>query len=448
MKIQEVPNIIKLCDKTNISLLIESKHGIGKSSILKQFAKENDMEWEILILSLLDVGDLAGLPVSRTIQGQESTVWSSPAWHTRIVNRVWKEELEIKDLMFKNKEMKEKFLGSSYNKNKTISREDLNNFYCNIKDIQNYNGINPLLQQNEIVWNKAKRTVLVLDEFNRSATDILNASLQLVLDKRLNDHVLPWVGDKKPLVVAAINPDDSNYAVNTFDPAMLDRFMYINIEPNLDSFLAYARDKKLNNHIQEFLLQNNDKLYFEPENDNNVTTTPRSWEMLSRVIDNLDIIPAKNHYAVIKGLISSEIASQFIQFLRTFKNQITFNKVNDTIKTTTGTIEEVADKIKEKFVKFQEPLQQLDMAKAFYNYYKDAKVEITKPLLVYLYSINLEQATAMILETKKEDRFLKKISNIDKFHNDNNLLKKILISSNVFKDELTKVNDLNVATES
>ncbi len=104
-----------------------------------------------------------------------------------------------------------------------ITREQLNILYCEY--IKDYSGQLLLHLQELVKYKKAKRSVLFLDEMNRSATDTLNASLQLVLDRRLNDHRLPIVNGRPTLVAAAINPADADYTVNTFDPALLDRFI-------------------------------------------------------------------------------------------------------------------------------------------------------------------------------------------------------------------------------
>lgn len=439
MTIAQLPTMLDVCDKANISPLIESKHGIGKSSIIKQFAKDNNMECEILILSLLDVGDLAGLPISQTIGGQEITTWSSPAWHGRIVNNAWAEILEIEDLEFIDKEFGvffRKKQGTSTN----IKREELNKIYCEYKGINTYTGINPLLQQTIVQWTKAKRTVLALDEFNRSATDILNASLQLVLDKRLNDHVLPVVDGKQTLVIAAINPENENYTVNSLDPALLDRFMHIMIEPDLEAFLSYARSKKLNPYIGMFLLENKDKLYFEPSEDTAITATPRSWDKLSNVINILQGIGKEYHLSLIKGLIGKEIGIQFLQFINTNKSEFTYEEVENFAKKELSKCEndvnKAAKELKAKITNKQEAIKQLDMAQAFYDNYVKLSPEKCKPFLVYMYSMNIEQATSFIVSTKKDDPYLDKFADMDMI-NDKKLLVSILSSTKslVLEDE-------------
>ena len=65
---------LSACDKANLSPLVEGVHGIGKSDAVKQYAKDNDLHCEILILSLMDTGDLIGIPRTADIGGIQSTV--------------------------------------------------------------------------------------------------------------------------------------------------------------------------------------------------------------------------------------------------------------------------------------------------------------------------------------------------------------------------------------
>jgi hypothetical protein len=63
---------------------------------------------------------------------------------------------------------------------------------------------------------------IFIDEFNRSADKIVNATLELIQFKSINGHKL----NNLKVIWAAINPEDDNdtYSVNHLDPAHIDRF--------------------------------------------------------------------------------------------------------------------------------------------------------------------------------------------------------------------------------
>lgn len=100
-------SFIKGCDLANTVPLIQGVHGIGKSEIIRQYADENDMHCETLILSLMDTGDLCGLPRTAEHGGQLSTIWAAPVWFNRIIDAAWPAEFKVEDLDFKDQEFKE-----------------------------------------------------------------------------------------------------------------------------------------------------------------------------------------------------------------------------------------------------------------------------------------------------------------------------------------------------
>lgn len=106
MNINEAKLFVTACDATDTVPLIEGVHGLGKSDIVRQYAKDNNLHCEILILSLMDVGDLCGLPRTISHGGQLSTTWSAPIWFNRIIDAAWPESFSYEDLTFDDLEFK------------------------------------------------------------------------------------------------------------------------------------------------------------------------------------------------------------------------------------------------------------------------------------------------------------------------------------------------------
>lgn len=128
VSISDIMPIIELCDNNKISLCIDGDHGIGKTDIVKQYAKDRGMHIEVLQLSQKDIGDLLGIPnIITNEDGTSHTEWAPPIYFENIINA--------------------KKMG--------------------------------------------KKSVLFLDELNRGHKDVRQASLQLLLDKQLATHILP-----------------------------------------------------------------------------------------------------------------------------------------------------------------------------------------------------------------------------------------------------------------
>jgi len=81
-----------------------------------------------------------------------------------------------------------------------------------------------------------KPCALFLDELNRATPEVMQGAFQIVLDRELNGYKL----HPETRVYAAINIA-ARYSVNEIDPALLDRFFAIDLEPTLEDFVAWAR---------------------------------------------------------------------------------------------------------------------------------------------------------------------------------------------------------------
>jgi hypothetical protein len=155
--------------------------------------------------------------------------------------------------------------------------------------------------------------IIFLDELNRAPTDVRQAVFQLVLDRRIHTHRLPdgW------FVHAAINPDNGNYQVETLDPAMMRRFCTITVDPDVDTWLAWAKGVgKIDNTLTEFV-NTNRALLFQPEEIKiDVKPTPDSYRMLD-VLMRTKVIAKENQMEIFKGLIGKEAGVALIKWLDT-----------------------------------------------------------------------------------------------------------------------------------
>jgi hypothetical protein len=356
VSISEVMPLIKMCDVTGISLCIDGFHGIGKTEVVKQYAIDNNMHIETLHLSQKDIGDLLGIPNTVTKpNGRIHTEWAPPVYFENIMEA-------------------------------------------------HANG---------------QRSLLFLDELNRGALDVRQASLQLMLDKQLATHILP----KDTLIIAAVNPSDGNYQVEELDPALLNRLMYIYAESDAEGWLKWSREHNVNAIVRDFIRSNPKHL-----NDNGAAT-PRSWTKCGLVVDNIKLLPIELQLSAIVGTVGG-VGTEFVRFMSNYIQEI---KLEDVIETADTLYKQEMGKDKvyelagtqlfDAIVHKLESISQIDFA----NTLKDSVIQIAKEvknikendlhiLLTYLYSLKLETLHSILRswkDTSETTEFFFKLMQFD-----------------------------------
>jgi MoxR-like ATPase len=428
MNIQEVKELIAAADICGHVPLIKGVHGLGKSESAHQYARENNMHFEPLILSLMDTGDMLGLPVTREVNGVMSTQWAAPSWYINIVQAAWPAELDISKLEFTDKDFQEKALRVISN-HKPVTTKVLNDYYCKYYNVPNDRL--QLLRQNKVTYKDSKRSVLFLDEFNRAPADILNASLQLILDHRLHTHELPIVNGQETLVVAAVNPADGDYTVQEFDPALLDRFVDCEVTPDFKSWLTWAIQNNVNQMVIDFLVDNQSKFHFSPK-DGSKGTSPRSWTRLATYIDNLDSTPKDIMPHYLKGTIGSSTAAQFIMFYNNYGSGLTIKLLEKMIKEQITkhkktNPEEIAEAVKPAVEKL-EAIRMIEFAETFVeSYFAKTTTKNTLVPISYLYALPVECLASVLksLQTSNPKAYAN-LALADKTHNNKKLFMKLV----------------------
>lgn len=159
--------------------------------------------------------------------------------------------------------------------------------------------------------NEGEKCIILLDELNRAPTDVRQAVFQLVLDRKLHTHVLP----ANCFVHAAINPDNGNYQVETLDPAMMRRFCTLEVTPDADTWLAWAKGSgKISSDISEFINTNRGLLFQSEEIKFDVKPTPDSYRMLDTLM-KAGVIQKENQMEIFRGLIGKEASVALIKWL-------------------------------------------------------------------------------------------------------------------------------------
>ena len=153
--------------------------------------------------------------------------------------------------------------------------------------------------------------IFFMDELNRAAQAMQNASLRILSARELNQYKLPpgW------LPCAAINPDDDErYNTNRLDDAMFARFVMIDVSSNVPDWLKWGEK----NHVHEAVLA---FVRATPDIFDGRFSNPRSWTRVSKLIDEYagGRFKEETLHAVIEGCVGVVLATAFIRTLRNKK---------------------------------------------------------------------------------------------------------------------------------
>lgn len=153
--------------------------------------------------------------------------------------------------------------------------------------------------------------IIFLDELNRAPNDVRQAVFQLIWDKKMHLHSLP----KGWAVVAAVNPDGSDYQVEVLDKAMVRRFCVVETKPNVDVWMQYAvGEGKVVSEVTGFIGTHKNMLFEEEQFEMPVKRNNAAWSVVS-LLRQAGAIPPDLEFEIIAGIVGKEAAAAFISYL-------------------------------------------------------------------------------------------------------------------------------------
>jgi ATPase family associated with various cellular activities (AAA) len=120
------------------------------------------------------------------------------------------------------------------------------------------------------------RGIFFLDELNMAPPALQGVAQQLILDRQIGSYRLPegW------FVWAAGNRKEDRAAVFDMPSALANRFLHLSVEPEFDSFKAYAFETNIHEQILAFLSFRSTLLHkLDPQQP--AWPSPRTWMMAS-----------------------------------------------------------------------------------------------------------------------------------------------------------------------
>jgi len=258
-----------------VSICIWGKHGIGKTSIPEQIAKEKGIGFKsIAPAQFEEMGDLLGMP-------------GTGAW-VNLKNEsgeVIKSKLVDKDLV------------GSY----------LNNGWERDMHKANQMIVSPPQFVPNVDLGDPEEGFFVIDDFNRAGKRIINGIMQLLQDGGLDSWTLP----PKWSIILTANPGGGNYSITELDDAQLTRMFHMSMEFEAKLWAKWALNHDIDERVVNFVLANPETI------KTGELTTPRSIEYFANTIrifsdlkENLGMVNIMG-----EGVLDKITATQFATFI-------------------------------------------------------------------------------------------------------------------------------------
>lgn len=158
--------------------------------------------------------------------------------------------------------------------------------------------------------------ILFLDEISAAPASVQAAAYQITLDRKVGEHKLP---DNCIVIAAGNRVTDKSVAVK-MPKALANRLLHIEIEGYFSSWHKWALTNNINHKVIGYLSENRNRLFgFDPSNDDLAFPTPRTWEMVSNILNSYDDDHIKS-YPLIAGLVGNGPAAEFKSWCKVYAN--------------------------------------------------------------------------------------------------------------------------------
>lgn len=156
--------------------------------------------------------------------------------------------------------------------------------------------------------------LLLLDEINSAAPSTQAAAYKLILDRMVGQHQLhPNVA-----IIACGNLDTDNAITYPLSSALISRFAHFYVEANSDDWREWASGAGIDSRITSFIGFRPQLLYTFNPDSTEPYASPRTWEMLSKVIAPLNDL-GQWQTPLLASLVGQGVAIEFLQFLELYQ---------------------------------------------------------------------------------------------------------------------------------
>lgn len=164
------------------------------------------------------------------------------------------------------------------------------------------------------IFPSSGKGILFLDELNIAEPDVQKVALQLALDRRIDEYVLPdgWI------VVAAGNRSGDRAFVYDLSSPLANRFIHIELEIDASGWLSWAKENGIHQYVIAYIKKQGHHLFqFDGSQHTTAFPTPRTWEYVSDVLYHFD---GTIRDEMVLGAIGNGVGIEFLTFIKIFEN--------------------------------------------------------------------------------------------------------------------------------
>lgn len=167
--------------------------------------------------------------------------------------------------------------------------------------------------------------ILFLDEISAAPQSVQAAAYQITLDRVVGEHKLP----DNCIVIAAGNRITDKSVAFKMPKALANRLMHIEVVGSFDSWKKWAIESGINEKVIGFLsFRQNYLMEFNPSNEDLAFSTPRSWEMVSNILNSIDD-NVENMFSLIAGVVGTGVTIEFRTWSKVYKDLPSLDDVFD-----------------------------------------------------------------------------------------------------------------------
>lgn len=149
--------------------------------------------------------------------------------------------------------------------------------------------------------------ILFLDEISAAPQSVQAAAYQITLDRVVGEHKLP----ENCIVIAAGNRTTDKSVAYKMPKALANRLLHIQVEVSFRAWKEWAIQGGVNDKVLGFLsFRQNYLMGFDPSSGDLAFATPRSWEMVSNILNFIDG-DVETAYPMIAGIVGTGAALEF-----------------------------------------------------------------------------------------------------------------------------------------
>ena len=167
--------------------------------------------------------------------------------------------------------------------------------------------------------------ILFLDEISAAPQSVQAAAYQITLDRVVGEHRLP----ENCIVIAAGNRTTDKSVAFKMPKALANRLLHIEVEGSFKAWKKWAISSGINDKVLGFLsFRQNYLMGFDSSSDDLAFATPRSWEMVSNLLNNVSD-DVEKMYPLIAGLVGSGVAVEFRTWTTIYSELPSINDIFD-----------------------------------------------------------------------------------------------------------------------